>query len=761
MKKSYLIVGALLALAACTKEPVVETQSPKDGLAYLTFRSERPQFDATKTAWNGSTIVWTTGDKIKVGFTFGGNWWGQTAAYSAENATPNNHKKFYQSDGVSIDAKDASVGTFSVPTSFTGDESNGEYVFYALYPAAAMAENDQDSAPVVKVNLKTTQTPAADSFDGSTDIMVGKSESIISTGLPKAPIDLTWTRVVAHGLITFKDLRGVEAGETITEITLTAQEGANLTGNQRISLENGVISTSNGGSNVVRIEGDNLSFVTDNQMTNIKAWISILPETIESLAIDIETNKANYTRTITGFSKTFKQNAKNDLSIVMGPNATRTSKTADPRLFDDGNYLMTITSSQGGDRMMSASSSTPQKAIETSTEIESGVYKADKDAVWNITYNSTDGTYSIKSVGKDQYLSGSSSATSLSLDDDPVFFSATEVSNGVYNFSVSGAGSTRFISYNYNSGSDRFALYNNDDDYIKDITLLPAVAKEEQPIEEEPKAGTDVLNYAFTSISGTSYAEWGPKKGSVSNAYYIGQSGGQNNSIQLRTNNSNSGIVVSKSSGYVKSITVTWNDNTADGRTLDIYGKHTAFSATTDLYDSSKQGAKVGSIKKGSSTTYTFTTNYEYIGLRSSSGAMFIDKVEIEWVTDAISGTGETKTATIKSTRTGNAVQNLDSLTETDKDITAVFNKNNAQNGIYESATQIRVYEGNTITLSGGTITGVTVTCSTESYNKGFTANIGSGSSSGVEWKWTGSSTDLVLTSNGSSRIQSIEVKYN
>jgi hypothetical protein len=143
------------------------------------------------------------------------------------------------------------------------------------------------------------------------------------------------------------------------------------------------------------------------------------------------------------------------------------------------------------------------------------------------------------------------------------------------------------------------------------------------------------LNYTFTGISGTSYAEWGPIQGSNTNAYYLGQSGGVNNSIQLRSDKNNSGIVVWKSSGYVKSVTVTWNSNTTNGRTLDIYGNNTAYSAATELYSSSTQGTKVGSIVKGTSTTYTFTENYKYIGLRSNSGAMYLDEIKIEWGTEA------------------------------------------------------------------------------------------------------------------------------
>ena len=146
---------------------------------------------------------------------------------------------------------------------------------------------------------------------------------------------------------------------------------------------------------------------------------------------------------------------------------------------------------------------------------------------------------------------------------------------------------------------------------------------------------TDVLNRDFTGIAnGGGYSQWSGKEG-TSGAVYAGQSAGNNNSIQLRTTSSNSGIVTTTSGGNVKKITVTWNSNTTNGRTLDIYGKNTAYSNASDLYNSSNQGTKLGNIVYGTSTQLTITGDYKYIGLRSKDGAMYLDKIEIVWETGA------------------------------------------------------------------------------------------------------------------------------
>ena len=141
---------------------------------------------------------------------------------------------------------------------------------------------------------------------------------------------------------------------------------------------------------------------------------------------------------------------------------------------------------------------------------------------------------------------------------------------------------------------------------------------------------TDVLNQALTCVTGTNYTEWSVKT-ATSDAVYAGQSAGGNKSIQLRSSNNNSGIVTTTSGGKVKSITVEWNNNTTNGRTLNIYGKNSAYSAATDLYNTSNQGTLLGTIVNGTSTSLTVSGDYEYIGIRSASGALYLTSVSIVW----------------------------------------------------------------------------------------------------------------------------------
>ena len=143
---------------------------------------------------------------------------------------------------------------------------------------------------------------------------------------------------------------------------------------------------------------------------------------------------------------------------------------------------------------------------------------------------------------------------------------------------------------------------------------------------------TDVLTKELTGVTGTSYAEWSGLQVS-SNAVYAGQSAGGNESIQLRSNNNNSGIVTTTSGGKVKSVTVSWNENTTAGRTLNIYGSNTAYANPTDLYGTNG-GDLLGTIVNGTSTKLEIDGDYAYIGLRSASGAMYLTEISIVWETE-------------------------------------------------------------------------------------------------------------------------------
>lgn len=147
---------------------------------------------------------------------------------------------------------------------------------------------------------------------------------------------------------------------------------------------------------------------------------------------------------------------------------------------------------------------------------------------------------------------------------------------------------------------------------------------------------TDVLDRAWTGITSSTYSTFSDKDAPESDAVYAGACAGGFSSIQFNYSRA-SGIVSTTSGGKVKSITVEWNTQTESGRTLDIYGKNTAYTAVRYLYGTTTQGTKLGSIVYGTSTSLTITGDYEYIGLRPNSGAMYLTSITIEWETGGTS----------------------------------------------------------------------------------------------------------------------------
>lgn len=164
----------------------------------------------------------------------------------------------------------------------------------------------------------------------------------------------------------------------------------------------------------------------------------------------------------------------------------------------------------------------------------------------------------------------------------------------------------------------------------------------------------DTLNNAWTGISGTNYSAWSGKEAPSSSAVYAGNCAGDKTSIQLRTNNNNSGVVTTVSGGKATKITVVFHADTTAGRELNVYGKHTAYEAATDLYATETAGDHLTTMKhptKGTATTVTFeiTGDYEYIGFKSKSGALYLTSVEITWATGAGAGEGTTTQTVYKN----------------------------------------------------------------------------------------------------------------
>lgn len=145
------------------------------------------------------------------------------------------------------------------------------------------------------------------------------------------------------------------------------------------------------------------------------------------------------------------------------------------------------------------------------------------------------------------------------------------------------------------------------------------------------ETGVKVTTYTgFTYISSTTGAEYSGNCSANSTTTPI---------IQIRSDYTNtkpaSGLVVTKTAGVIQKVSVKWNNQSANGRVLNIYASNTAYDSVDDLFNSQKNsGTLIGTIVNGTSTELDLTTlanQYLYIGVRSNSGAIYLNEISIKY----------------------------------------------------------------------------------------------------------------------------------
>lgn len=163
----------------------------------------------------------------------------------------------------------------------------------------------------------------------------------------------------------------------------------------------------------------------------------------------------------------------------------------------------------------------------------------------------------------------------------------------------------------------------------KDITYYAVFAKR---IGGEISSVADTLTSEATGVTGNAYDIW-QDVSLNSSAVYAGNSAGGNDAIQLRSKNSNSGIVTTTSGGTLLKVQVSWEEHTLDTRVVDIYGSNTPYTDAADLY--TNKGTKIGSLKVGE-TELDILDEYQYVGIRSNNGAVYLKSVTFTWSSSAV-----------------------------------------------------------------------------------------------------------------------------
>ena len=230
------------------------------------------------------------------------------------------------------------------------------------------------------------------------------------------------------------------------------------------------------------------------------------------------------------------------------------------------------------------------------------------DQTWNVTYNSNNGSGETHDDPNNPYAHGATVTALPNSFSYPghVFDKWTTAENG---------------GVAYYPGNT-FSIYSDMTLYAQWLDAGSGFIDVLNPtnVNEGMEVGSGYLPWSVTCATGDFTTTYKGK--SYKNDDYI-----QFNS----TVSTAAGVVTGVSHGKATKVEVLWDNNTISGRTLLVYGRNYPYSATSELYAAATQGTLIGSIVMGSSTELNITDEYEYIGLRSASGALYMDEIRITW----------------------------------------------------------------------------------------------------------------------------------
>lgn len=194
----------------------------------------------------------------------------------------------------------------------------------------------------------------------------------------------------------------------------------------------------------------------------------------------------------------------------------------------------------------------------------------------------------------------------------------------------------KYITLNMGDGVKEFAYMPGELQKAK-IGPIP-VSVFTAPEPPAPATFTDVITYADLAATSSGYTPFeGVKKSAdndiTSDAVYAGSSSLNGTAVmQFKSKDNNTGIISTTSGGLVSSISVSFNSQNRN--TFNVYGSNEAYTSVSKLYNDDTAGTLVGTLNS-SSTTLEFSDDYEYFGIRSNDGAVYVDNITIVWSEDS------------------------------------------------------------------------------------------------------------------------------
>lgn len=517
-----------------------------------------------------------------------------TATVTPSNATNQGITWSSNSANATVDSNGLVTGVSAGTATITATTSDGGFTDTCTVTITESqgGGGGEDTPTTGEATIAKGENGYDATVNGETAIKVGTSSKAgsMTITVPSTAKTVSFYGAAWNGKTAVLSISATNATVDKTSVTLVADSGISGTSTNYTlaGSESDYLVT----LNLSNVTGEVVITLTTNDTTNGRfviwgATYSTAAPTLSSITLDTSNVKTEFY-----VGDTFNYN---NLVVTAnyGDESSKTvtpSSVSSPNMSTAGNKTITVTYTEG--EVSKTASYTISVTAKTITSISASVDK---------TYH------------PGEMISASDITVIDNLGDEVSTF--TFVNDGyqfTYNDAASGGALTSKTFTNAISASGKTCSL---------TVQVQRIARYEVGIDE------DELDKAFTGVSGTNYSSWSNKAAPKSTAIYAGNSAGGNSSIQLRSSNNNSGIVSTSSGGTLTKVAVTWNSNTQSGRTLNIYGKNTAYSQATDLYDSNSQGTLLGTIVKGTSTELIVTGSYTFVGIRSADSAMYLTSV--------------------------------------------------------------------------------------------------------------------------------------
>lgn len=381
MRKIYSILGvaalSTLALVSCNKEAIDPAITPAEGnKVTLTINATQ----STKTYIDGTSVKWAaSGEKLKV--------------FQIPDSIADSLKVATSSEGTT----ENDGATMSFAASFdkvTADSLS----YYAFYPSSAY-DKKPSSVESVAIEIPSTQTPTATSFDSAADILVAKPQTVTTQA---TSLDMAFARVVAVGKMT---LTGLASSDPVTKVTFSATDAegnaVTLAGKTAYNLNDASVVRNNTKAESIILDYSSLSLTANESMD---VWFTCLPFSLEgagSFKVVVETATQTFTKEVS-----FTSGQK--LNFIAGKAArfsvNMSSATADTKAKDlcyaeltyedftggegyasSGYNNVTVNKTHGDTWSMNATNQSSTIGLKKSTSSENSSYIKLPDFVSNIT----------------------------------------------------------------------------------------------------------------------------------------------------------------------------------------------------------------------------------------------------------------------------------------------------------------------------------------------------------------------------------------